>query len=453
MADNIKQIKVEGVSYDLNAKYIQDGSGNPKTWQNIADMINTGIQLVTDNARKEAAGDGAIGAPATTAAASTMGKIYLVANDGGISGTYVEFVTIDKGPDSTGAAGYVRYVWEKIGTTATDLTDYVKKGQITLSGTAATAGDTATGSAGAGAASNTGAGGAIDTTVSITDTAGAPTVTGSGGGATVTSAAAGAATITSTSAGAHTHSVTIAAHSHTVNVATATLSPVTAVGAATGSAGNHTHSITPSTATLTYVTGATLSAGGGATVNSSSAGSHSHSITPSTGTAASPASYADGILSLGSMTVVTGVSATGAAGAHTHSVTIAAHSHTVNVATGSKSVVTGVSATGAAGAHTHSVSATVGDTITYVTGATLSAAGAGTVATTSAGGHSHSVTIAAHSHSVTVGAHSHTITPTTNTFTYDLKVPDHSHSYTKPTAHTHSIAQHTHSVTVKGNNN
>ena len=30
---------------------------------------------------------------------------------------------------------------------------------------------------------------------------------------------------------------------------------------------------------------------------------------------------------------------------------------------------------------------------------------------------------------------------------------DHSHSYTKPTAHTHSIAQHTHSVTVKGNNN
>ena len=382
MADNIKQIKVEGVSYDLNAKYIQDGSGNPKTWQNIADMINAGVQLVTDNARKEAAGDGAIGAPATTAAASTMGKIYLVANDGGISGTYVEFVTIDKGPDSTGAAGYVRYVWEKIGTTATDLTDYAKKGQITLSGTAATAGATATGSAGAGAASNTGAGGAIDTTVSITDTAGAPTVTGSGGGATVTSAAAGAATITSTSAGAHTHS------------------------------------ITPTSATLTYVTGATLSAGGAATVNSSSAGAHTHSITPSTGSAAAPASYADGVLTLGSMTVVTGVSVTGSAGAHTHS-----------------------------------VSATVGDTITYVTGATLSAAGAGTVATTSAGGHSHSVTIAAHSHSVTVGAHSHAITPTTNTFTYALKVAAHSHSYTKPTAHTHSIAQHTHSVTVKGNNN
>ena len=244
MADNIKQIKVEGVSYDLNAKYIQDGSGNPKTWQNIADMINAGVKLVIDNARKEAAGDGGIGAA-----------------------------------------------------------------------------------------------GAIDTTVSITDTAGAPTVTGSGGGATVTSAAAGGATVTSTSAGAHTHSVTIAAHSHTVNVDTATLAPITAVGAATGSAGGHTHSITPTTATLSYVTGATLSAAGGATVNSSSAGGHTHSITPSTGTAAAPASYADGVLSLGSMSVVTGVSATGSAGAHTHSVTIAAHSHTVNVATDRKSVV------------------------------------------------------------------------------------------------------------------
>lgn len=234
MADNIKQIKVEGVSYDLNAKYIQDGAGNPKTWQNITDLINAGVQLVTDNARKEAAGDGAIGAPATTAAAGTMGKIYLVADDGGISGTYVEFVTIDKGPDKTGATGYVQYVWEKIGTTAADLTNYVKKGQISLSGTAATAGATATGSAGAGAASNTGAAGAIDTTVSITDTAGAPTVTGSGGGATVTSAAAGAATITSTSAGAHTHSVTIAAHSHSVTV------------------GAHSHTITPTTNTFTY---------------------------------------------------------------------------------------------------------------------------------------------------------------------------------------------------------
>ncbi len=167
---------------------------------------------MTDNARKEAAGDGAIDAPATTAAADTMGKIYLVTNDGGISGTYVEFVTIDKGADSTGATGYVRYIWEKIGTTATDLTDYVKKDQITLSGTASTAG-------------------AIDATVSITDTADAPTVTGTGGGATVTS----------TSAGAHTHSVTIAAHNHTITPTTNTFTYDLKVAA-------HSHSYTKPTA-------------------------------------------------------------------------------------------------------------------------------------------------------------------------------------------------------------
>lgn len=185
MADNIKQIKVEGVSYDLNAKYIKDGSGNLKTWQNIADMVNAGVQLVTDNARKEAAGDGAIDAPATTAAADTMGKIYLVTNDGGISGTYVEFITIDKGADSTGATGYVRYIWEKIGTTATDLTDYVKKDQITLSGTASTA--------------------------------------------------------SATSAGAHTHSVTIAAHNHTITPTTNTFTYALKVAA-------HSHSYTKPTA-------------------------------------------------------------------------------------------------------------------------------------------------------------------------------------------------------------
>lgn len=174
-------------------------------------MVNAGVQLVTDNARKEAAGDGAIDAPATTAGAGTMGKIYLVTNDGGISGTYVEFVTIDKGADSTGATGYVRYIWEKIGTTATDLTDYVKKDQITLSGTASTAC-------------------AIDATVSITDTADAPTVTGTGD-----------ATVTSTSAGAHTHSVTIAAHSHTITPTTNTFTYALKVAA-------HSHSYTKPTA-------------------------------------------------------------------------------------------------------------------------------------------------------------------------------------------------------------
>ena len=198
MAD-IKQIKVEGVSYDINAKYIQDGSGNGKTWSDITSLINAGVQLVVDTARKEAAADGGVGTPATTAAASTMGKIYMVAGDGAMSGSYVEFITVDKG---TGQGVTTRFVWEKIGTTETDLTNYAQKKSITLSGTAATAGATSTGSAGAGAASTTGNAGEIAATITITDNAGAPSATGSAGaGAASNTGSAGAATITSTSTG------------------------------------------------------------------------------------------------------------------------------------------------------------------------------------------------------------------------------------------------------------
>lgn len=73
--------------------------------------------------------------------ASTMGKLYLRAETGQESGTYVEYVTVDNGASAT-----PRYVWEKIGTTATDLAEYAKKGDgvtVTLnnnvSGTAVSA--------------------------------------------------------------------------------------------------------------------------------------------------------------------------------------------------------------------------------------------------------------------------------------------------------------------------
>ncbi len=62
-----------------------------------------------------------------TASADTMGKIYLVADAHGTQDNYDEYITIDKGANET-----PRYVWEKIGNTDIDLTNYVK----TLSGTA-----------------------------------------------------------------------------------------------------------------------------------------------------------------------------------------------------------------------------------------------------------------------------------------------------------------------------
>lgn len=57
-----------------------------------------------------------------TASADTMYIVYLVAEEGVASGTYVEYITV-----RSGAEGSYTYAWEKIGTTAADLTDYVKK--------------------------------------------------------------------------------------------------------------------------------------------------------------------------------------------------------------------------------------------------------------------------------------------------------------------------------------
>lgn len=75
-----------------------------------------------------------------TASVDTMFIIYLIASGEPESGSYVEWLTIDKG-----ARASPRYVWEKIGTTAADLSEYSKnththdftgsQGNISVSGT------------------------------------------------------------------------------------------------------------------------------------------------------------------------------------------------------------------------------------------------------------------------------------------------------------------------------
>lgn len=56
-----------------------------------------------------------------TASADTMRYLALVAEAGSVAGTYVEYVTIRSGEE-----GAYTYAWEKIGTTATDLSEYAK---------------------------------------------------------------------------------------------------------------------------------------------------------------------------------------------------------------------------------------------------------------------------------------------------------------------------------------
>lgn len=384
----VRIVRLDAGEYEISAKYIQNGNED-KTWQDIVDLVGVGLKIVVDD--PNTAGT----EPKTTASATTTGKLYMVQLSSTTSGTYTEFVTVEK-PAGT-------YHWEKIGTTDADLSTYAKKGAITLTGSAASGGTTETGSAGAGSSSNTGTAGAITKTVSITDTAGAPTTTGSAGaGSSSATGSAGAETVTSTDAADHKHSVTISAHSHTVTPSSATTTIITAVGNA-ASNGDHNHSVT--IADHSHTVSATTSSGvTGATYNSTD-----HAIEFTTGT------------------IVTAVSATGVGGGVT-----------VNTST--------------TGAHTHSVSSTPA-TLTYMVGATLGTAGSFTGNTGEAGGHNHDVTVSAHTHSYTApGAHTHSITPTSNTWTYELSVAAHSHSYSAPAAHTHSIATHSHSVSVSGNN-
>ena len=61
----------------------------------------------------------------------TMHIIALIQESGTASGTYTEYVTV-----RSGTAGSYTYAWERIGTTSTDLTDYLKASEVsTATGT------------------------------------------------------------------------------------------------------------------------------------------------------------------------------------------------------------------------------------------------------------------------------------------------------------------------------
>ena len=64
----------------------------------------------------------AAGQDLPTASADTMYKLYLKPETGAVSGSYAEYITV-----RSGSEGSYTYAWEKIGTTAVDLTNYVQK--------------------------------------------------------------------------------------------------------------------------------------------------------------------------------------------------------------------------------------------------------------------------------------------------------------------------------------
>jgi len=128
---NVKQVKIGSTTYDVEALHFIAGSlDTPAQWKSYIDsLVGQGLQIVEDDPATSGQ------EPKTAASTTTMGKLYIVQFSGQTeSGTYTEFITLDKG-----AGKDPRYVWEKIGTTAADLTEYLKKG-TTYSGAALSAG-------------------------------------------------------------------------------------------------------------------------------------------------------------------------------------------------------------------------------------------------------------------------------------------------------------------------
>lgn len=285
---NIKQINL-GTSqspniFDVEALHFNAGTSldTPAQWKTYIDnLVGKGLQIVIDtkHASKEE--------PATTASAATMGKLFMVALTGQKSGSYTEFVTVDKGSSAS-----PQYVWEKIGTTDADLTDYAKK---TIAGKAGSY--------------------TVTATSLTTDNGGAQTA-----GVDITGIKYQKSAEATGSAGAHTHSVTasgdftpagsitgtqsIGAHSHTVNASKSTTTVVTAGTTATDSTGSTTtansgtaggHTVNGSNFTFTG-TAATLTADvQGAsiddhtytpegTISKVTAEAHSHTVNPTAGT-------------------------------------------------------------------------------------------------------------------------------------------------------------------------
>ena len=130
----LKQIKIGGNTYfikDAAARAILDTYTALPTYTPTTDIGATGNTVATTETIKRYV-DAQVGAihkfdvtiyeALPEASADTMYILGLVADGTAEAGTYLEYITIRKGSE-----GNYTYAWEQIGSTKTDLTDYVKK--------------------------------------------------------------------------------------------------------------------------------------------------------------------------------------------------------------------------------------------------------------------------------------------------------------------------------------
>ena len=130
----LKQIKIGGNTYfikDAAARAILDTYTALPTYTPTTDIGATGNTVATTETIKRYV-DAQVGAihkfdvtiyeELPAASADTMYILGLVADASAEAGTYLEYITI-----RNGSKGNYTYAWEQIGSTKTDLTDYVKK--------------------------------------------------------------------------------------------------------------------------------------------------------------------------------------------------------------------------------------------------------------------------------------------------------------------------------------
>ena len=117
MPDIIKQIEINGATYDISAVSIQDGNGTAKTWTDIESLVEAGFDLV-------------VLAELPTADASAYATykndlVLVLQTRTGENNNYDEYLI-----QRSGTTTYT-YRWEKIGSTEVDLSNYVQKGTYT----------------------------------------------------------------------------------------------------------------------------------------------------------------------------------------------------------------------------------------------------------------------------------------------------------------------------------
>lgn len=171
----IKQINIGGVTYDINAPYFDGHS-----WDEVTALAEAGFEIEIVTSLPTISADNY---------QTYRNKLLFIADESAEAGTYLEYVAYKTSGETP------TYGLEKIGSTKTDLSNYVQKGTYT---TAAASGNTGNG----GAQTATG-------TASVTYKKSA-TTTGSAGGSVDFSKATfegTEGTISLSEAATHTHAI------------------------------------------------------------------------------------------------------------------------------------------------------------------------------------------------------------------------------------------------------